>query len=317
MNYSYVAFGLPVLSDLELEAFMPAEHGDESLRPVRVSIGEVPAALENPPLESKPFTTFNEREFLYAVPGVARYYVRDGETVIIEPQSEDWRTILLFFYSNSMAAALFQRNIIPFHVSGVFVERGKVLLFAAPSRTGKSTTAVMLEQQGFPVFTDDTAVLTIENGKCYACASYPMMRLWKNTIEQQTVWDEQEKRALRSDIELNKYGFHFHNRFTTDRVEVAGVVCLEEQGTEIIIERIKPALFIQLFGNNIYRSQWLVGMKKQVLQFKTLSGIVNTIPAWKASRPKGVPSFLPFAEAIEKEIIADMLSSEFSGNEYE
>ncbi|WP_367914581.1 hypothetical protein [Leadbetterella sp. DM7] len=317
MNYSYMAFGLPVLSDLELVALMPVTHWDETLRPVRVHVGEVPGELENPPLEVKPFTVFNEREFLYSVPEVGRYYVRDGETVIIQPVSRDWNTVLLFFYSNAMAAVLFQRDIIPFHVSGVFIEPGRVLLFAAPSRTGKSTTAVMLEQKGYPVFTDDTAVLTLENGKCYACASYPMMRLWESTIEQQTVWNEQEKRRLRSDIELNKYGFHFHNRFTVERVEVAGVVFLEEQGTEVVIDRIRPTLFMQLFGNNIYRPQWLLGMKKQVLQFKTLSGIVNTLPAWKASRPKGVATFRPFADAIESGIITGMLHSEFSGNAYE
>ncbi len=310
MNYYYSAFGLPVLAELELTALMPATHRDESITPVRVSMGEVPGKLENPPLESKPFSVFNEHEFLYSVPEVARYYVRKGETVIIQPLCDDWDTILLFFYSNCMAAVLFQRDIIPFHVSGVFIAPGKVLLFAAPSRTGKSTTAVMLEEKGYAVFTDDTAVLTIENGKCYARASYPVMRLWKSTVDQQTVWSDAEKRVLRNDIELNKYGFHFHNRFEPEQVEVAGVVFLEEQGTEIVIDKVRPALCMQLLGTNIYRGHWVAGMKKQALQFRTLAGIVNILPAWKACRPKGVPTFQQMADTLEKEVIAGLSVSE-------
>ncbi|MCU0482224.1 MAG: type III pantothenate kinase, partial [Anaerolineae bacterium] len=62
----------------------------------------------------------------------------------------------------------------------------------------------------------------------------------------------------------------------------------------------KPSIAIQQLGNNIYRKQWLNGMKKQVLQFKQLTGIVNAIPTWQAYRPKGQATFERFAEMIER-----------------
>src|SRR5690606_23086279 len=126
--------------------------------------------------------------------------ITNGNTVVIEPLSENVHEVLLYFYSNCLAVILMQRNRLPFHVSGVFVTPGKVLLFAAPSRTGKSTTAIMLQEQGYAPFTDDTAVLTVENGICYAQASYPMMRFWENTIKEQRVFAEADKRPIRDEI---------------------------------------------------------------------------------------------------------------------
>lgn len=302
MIYKYLAYGIPVISSIKLTALI---ENTEILttQAITVSEGKVPKNLEKTPLETKPFSVYNETELLYTVPEVARFYVRDGRKIIIERTNGDWSEVLLFFYSNCFIAALFQRNLIPFHVSGVFVDKGKVLLFAAPSRTGKSTTSVMLQQRGYAPFTDDTAILTVENGKCYTQASYPMIRLWQNTIKEQKVFHETEKFGLRSDLELDKYGFMFHEQFVSDKVEVAGIIFLDAEGHEMKIEKLKPSIAIQQLGNNIYHNQWLNGMKKQILQFKQLTSIVNTIPTWQASRPKGQATFESFAGMIEDQII--------------
>lgn len=302
MTYKYFAYGIPIDSTIELSAFIPQSEVLEIV-PIKVSVGVVPEQLKNAPLEIKPFSIFNEHEFLYAMPDIAHYYVYKGEEIIIEPKCDSWEDILLYFYSNCMAAALFQRNLIPFHVSGIFINEHKVLLFAAPSRTGKSTTSVMLQQKGYSPFTDDTTLLRVENGKCFAYASYPMMRLWQNTIDEQTILNESEKHLLRTDAEIDKYGFLFHERFIKDEVQVAGIVFLATEGTQINIEKISPYAAIESLSKNIYRKQWVSGMKKQVLQFKHLTSITNTLPTWKATRPKGQPTFQTFTDAIEKEVI--------------
>jgi hypothetical protein len=309
MAYKYLAYSIPIISSIKLPALI---ENTEILatQTITVSEGKVPESLEKPPLESRPFSIYNETEFLYNVPEVARFYVHDGKEIIIERTNGDWSEVLLFFYSICLAAALFQRNLIPFHVSGVFVDENKVLLFAAPSRTGKSTTSVMLQQRGYAPFTDDTAILTVENGKCYAQASYPMIRLWQNTIKAQQVLHETEKFELRSDLDLDKYGFMFHEQFVSDKVEVVGIVFLDAEGEEMKTEKLKPSVAIQQLGNNIYRKQWLNGMKKQIIQFKQLTSIVNAMPSWKAHRPKGQATFESFAEMIENQIINPINESE-------
>lgn len=311
MTYKYLAYGIPIISNVELPAFI--ESSDEiNMKPIYVSQGKAPEALQNPALEKKPFSIFNENELLYTVPNVARYYVRNGEEIIIESLEGNWSEILLFFYSNCMAAVLFQRDLIPFHVSGVFIRENKVLLFAAPSRTGKSTTSVMLQQKGYAPFTDDTAILCVEDGKCFAQASYPMIRLWQNSITQQTVLEENFKQSIRTDIEIDKYEFTFHQQFVTGQVEVVGIVFLDAKGVEIKIEQLKAKPAIEYLGNNTYRKQWLNGMKKQVLLFKQLTSIINTIPTWIAYRPKTQATFESFADAIEQQIIESINNNEFA-----
>jgi len=311
MTNKYLAYGIPIISSVELPAFV--EYSDEIItKPIYISQGKVPNTLQNPALEEKPFSSFNENELLYTLPNVARYYVRNGEQIIIESLEGDWSEILLFFYSNCMAAALFQRDLIPFHVSGVFVNENKVLLFAAPSRTGKSTTSVMLQQKGYAPFTDDTAVLYVVDGKCFAQASYPMIRLWQNSITQQTVLAENKKQSIITNIEIDKYGFVFHQQFVTEKVEVAGIVFLEEEGNEIQIQKNKLNLAIEHLGNNIYRKQWINGMKKHILQFKQLTSIMNAVPTWHATRPKAQATFESFADAIEQQIIEQINNYELA-----
>ena len=313
MPYQYQAYGIPIVSDIELPALCFSDE-NSTAKPINVERGIVPDLLQSVSLEEKPFTTLNVHEFRYEMPNMAKYYVANGEQVIIEPLCENWEEILLYFYANCMAAILFQRGLIPFHVSGVFVDEQSVLLFAAPSRTGKSTTALMLQQRGYAPFTDDTAVLTVEEGVCYAQASYPMMRLWQNTIEQQTLLAEVDKMPVWADAEIDKYGFHFHEQFVSQKVRVAGIVFLEEARTEITIETLKPIQTIQLLGNNIYRGHWLNGMKKGRIQFELLTKICHNLKSYKATRPQGTATFDTFAETIEKHIINQLIKMTYEIN---
>lgn len=303
MKYTYQAYGIAISSEIELKALFPTNNITENA--VNVSVGNVPNALKNTPLQEKPFTTFNENEFIYRLPNIANYYVTDGNNIIIEPLCEDWNEVLLYFYANCLAAILYQRNLIPFHVSGIFVEENatrKVLLFAAPSRTGKSTTAVMMQQRGYAPFCDDTALLSVENGKCFAQASYPMIRLWQNSIDQQNVLNETGMHSIMGE-NIDKFAFYFHEQFSTEKVEIAGIVFLEEAGDAITIKNITPANTMQLLGNNIYRGEWISHMKKGKLQFEMLQKLAKIMPAHKAIRPKGVNSFEAFAEVIDAEIM--------------
>ncbi|PLK43454.1 hypothetical protein [Emticicia sp. TH156] len=303
MTINYIAYGLPIVSEIDLPGFVPLSDTNNPHKPLVVKIGKVPVKLKNEPTVKKPFSTFNETEYLLTMPDLARYYVHDGEEIIIEPECNLQNDILLYFYSNCLAAALYQRNLIPFHVSGVFIDAARVVLFAAPSRIGKSTTSLMLQQKGYAPFTDDTAILNIENGKCFAYASYPVMRLWENTLKHQHILNESEKQLIRSEVSIDKFAFSFHDRFVTEKVEVAGIVNMNIEGNDIKIKRLVLADAIEALSNNIYRKQWVNGMKKELVKFRHLTGVTKVLPSWNALRPKNKPTFSTFADAIESEIL--------------
>jgi hypothetical protein len=296
--YYYQVFGLKCASDIELPAFMSCTPGDTDFL-VR-GVQEVPD-FESPPKFIKPLSSFNEREFRYHIEDVATYFVQDGSTIFICPQCEDWSSILLFFYSNAIAAMLYQRGLIPFHVSGV-VDRDGVWLLSAPSRTGKSTTALKLQDRGYRVFTDDTALLFVENGACMAVPSYPMIRAWRGTLESQQSYSKESAFQIRA--EVDKFGIHFHDHFQDAPQKVKGIIYLKEEGDEIGIKPLKPSEGMQHLGNNIYRRQLVIGMNLQQAQFKLLTAVAKTVPFWMAFRPKSKQTFSEFSEAIDHQIFS-------------
>jgi hypothetical protein len=298
--FNYLAFGLPIISSIELPALNVSSSQDLQ-SPVKVSVGATPITLRRPPLEDEQECVYNDTEFIYQIEGIARYYVTDGNRITIEPFCSNWDEILLYVYSNCLAAILFQRNIVPFHVSGVFIDPNRVLLFAAPSGTGKSTTALKLQELGYAPFTDDTAVLSIENNICYAQASYPMIRIWQNTFEQQSLFVDAQKKQLYA--EFDKFGFHFHERFDGKKVEVAAIVFLDKNGDEMSVNTASDMESFMGLGANVYRAHWLIGMKKGQLLFKKLKEINQVLPAFTAQRPGTKNSIESFPSFIEKHLI--------------
>lgn len=300
MHYYYKVFGLDCSSEVQFPAFLsipkPA-HVDFHVRWVEEALPD----FEFPPHVVKPFSSYNEREFKYCFPDIADYYIKDGQEIWIRRLSSDQDSILLFFYSNALAALLMQRDLIPFHVSGVLDPEGKAWLFSAPSRTGKSTTALMLEEWGYRVFIDDTCLLSIREGVVHAIPSYPMIRAWKPTLDQQ---QDKHPDAFQIRAEVEKYGIYFHENFVSEPTPVKGIVFLEMEGNEIKVQTQSATLGMVALGNNIYRRQWVRGMNKQSLEFQTVTHIAQRVPFFKAIRPTSKPSYREFAEAIHTQILA-------------
>ncbi|WP_341228122.1 hypothetical protein [uncultured Arcticibacterium sp.] len=300
MNF-YLAYGIIIRSEISLNSLLKYD-GEESEDFISVRLGKVPDSLLKPASVEKPFTIFNERELLYHLPDRLKMYVANGNEVIIEPLNQNIEEVLLYFYSNGLAAALYQRNLIPFHVSGVCLNESEVVLVAAPSRTGKSTMAVKLQERGFPIFTDDTAVLIVENSQIFARASYPMTRLWEDSIEEQHIFKDGEKIQVYCQAESDKYGFHFHDNFASGKYKVKGLVFLEISGIGVELEPLSKSRTVKLLGQNIYRGQWVDGMKMGDEQFRLLLNIANAVPSFLASRPAGEKSFDGFTDLIVNEV---------------
>jgi hypothetical protein len=207
----------------------------------------------------------------------------------------------LYFKSNCMAAILFQKNLLPFHVSGVIDPDGGVWLFSATTGTGKSTTALKLQERGFRLFTDDTALIYVQNGVCYSKASYPMLKAWQETLDKQSKYLRSESFQLHSSIK--KYGILFHQEFTKHPIRVKGIIFLEKDGESIQIHPITAVQGLGKLLENIYRGEWVSVLKKHQLQFETVTEIAKTLPFWTAKRPVDQDSFESFAAAIEEFII--------------
>lgn len=304
MIYYYQAYKIPIKSTVKLSHLISLEGVFEE-QYLSVEIGEMPKVFNTPMEVQNDFShlsaKYNPNEYYLEIKGVAKYYTLNGNKVIIEPNSDNMDEILTYFYSNCLAAVLFQRNILPFHVSGVFIDERRVALFAAPSKTGKSTIATKLRELGYRIFTDDTAILTVRDQKCYALASYPVTRLWQSSIVNQMHFEEEGKFKLL--IHEDKFGFNFTEDFSSEAFEVSAVIFLDIECDNITIQPVNPLLGMQLLYLNIYRKNWVEGMRKQSLVFRQLTSLIDKVQLYRATRPKDIPTFDSFAEQISKEIL--------------
>lgn len=304
MFYYYQAYKIPIKSTVKLSHLISLD-GVLEEQFVSVEIGEIPKEFNAPMEVQNDFShlsaKYNSNEYHLEIIGVAKYYTLNGIKVIIEPNSDNMDEILTYFYSNCLAAVLFQRNILPFHVSGVFIDERRVALFAAPSKTGKSTIATKLRELGYRIFTDDTAILKIRDQKCYAVASYPITRLWESSIDNQVYFEEEKKIQLI--IHENKFGFNFSEDFSLDAVEVSAIVFLDIEGDDIIIKPLDSLQGVQFLYQNIYRKNWITGMKKQALAFQQITSISDKVKLYRAIRPKDIPTFDLFARRISSELL--------------
>ncbi|MHA8061882.1 hypothetical protein PQG22_11500 [Aquirufa beregesia] len=302
--FKYLAFGMQIHSGFEISGLYPST-SLESGNTVHVELGKVPESLINEVLEVKPFSTYNENEFIFNIPETAKYYITNGTKVVIEPLTDNFEEVLFYFYTGVLATVLFQKNILPLHVSGIKLKNNTVMLFAGHQRAGKSSTSIMLQNMGYLPFTDDTAVLDVENGICYAHASYPIIRAMEKTLERQQVYSEDKIKPVIG--EGFKYGINFHEKFTEQKLPVSGIVFISEEGDEVTVSAMKAAEAIKLLKFNIYRKQWVSGMKKEMLQFKTISSIAQSqVHFFSAKRPWEADSFETFAQAIEEQIISQI-----------
>ena len=93
------------------------------------------------------------------------------------------------------------------------------------------------------------------------------------------------------------------NNFDALPMEVAAIVFLDKLTEKFEIEKLTALKSILLLGNNIYRKQWVKGMKVHQNQFQILTSVVNKVPGHIAYRPDRVNTFESFADLIDKTIL--------------
>lgn len=259
-HFYYQIYGIPIVSEIEIPALIQSQTEEPALPPVYVNLGNVPSALNNPEQGNTAHSVFNENECIIRVPDIGSYYITDGNQIIVAPADINHSEVIMPVYTSCISIALLQRNLFIMRVSGCFVSENEVLLLVAKSGTGKSSTAAMLKQKVFRTFTDDTALLSIENGRCYARASYPETRMWKDTTHTQQVYNLAGGKQVWHKSE--KFAFSFADSFTTEKVVVKGIVFLEAVGDELKITRLKALESWQLLNANMYVFRFVEGMKK-------------------------------------------------------
>jgi hypothetical protein len=176
--YSYRAFSLNIVSQIAVTGF---EKTTVETPDVYISEGNVPEAIQNAVNKGVLFQS-SKNEFLLTVDRVARYYVCNGNEIVIHrigeaPLSE----VSAFLVGTAFGALFHQRRMLPLHACTVLYEN-KCFLFAGMSGAGKSTLAAALIRNGGTLIADDISVIDFSGEKPAVCPAFPVIKIWEDSL---------------------------------------------------------------------------------------------------------------------------------------
>ncbi len=282
--YKYWGFGVNIASDIEFPELLK---NNFKTADVAFVVGKVPTEIEGETVSAKQFSyQINDRELLFSVHDVAKYYAAEGNQVVIEPSKpeDDSREVRLYVLATVMASILLQRNRLPLHASAI-KKNGGLVLITGDSRAGKSTSLAGLLKKGYTVFSDDVIVLQKEEAQVLAKASYPMVKLWNDTLTKMN-HPMFEDRSFRIQKDIDKYGLFFHDRFDKKSYPVKKVFVLKvgnslELTSQILTgKKAFDALIMQ-----IYRPMLIQNNAQRLLCFTLVTDIIKNGSIIEICRP--------------------------------
>jgi len=285
-NYNYWGFGLHISSEIEFPELLLAEFDQAD---VTIILGKMPVPIESTTTHRKQiFHQLNETELAFEVKNIARYYAANGNSIIIEPDvnSNEMRSVRLFVLATVMAAILLQRGLLPFHASAV-IRNDRLLLITGDSGAGKSTLTAGLIKKGYTIFSDDVVVLQKNSsGDVLATASYPMIKLWDDTLNklQHEMFND---RSFLIRPGMDKYGIFFHNNFNKSSYPIDKVIVLKKgKGTDLQISELSGAKAFMAVNEHVYRAKLLKGDNLKQIRFGVITGLLKASHVYEITRPE-------------------------------
>lgn len=279
----YTVFGLNIDSEVLLPELVTV---DGSNAPdVHIVYGDTPGELVGAHVRHDRRQVAPDR-FLLNVAGVGRYFVQNGNYVVVEPDSSaEESEVRLFLLGSVMGALLLQRGITPIHGSAVVMNERAVII-AGCSGVGKSTLLGALLNCGATYLTDDLAAVTIDKaGAPWVQSGYPQQKLWRDSAMKMGI---DVSTCVRVQPDEEKY-------FVPTKVGF----CLEPKRLvalcELRAEECREAIMTQLAGpdklsvmlRNTFRKRLVAGMGLQPAHFRKSTAVVEQIYVSNLVRPIG------------------------------
>ncbi len=279
-NYLYHIFGLNIESAIPF-LDMPQTEGNPD---VSIQYGKVPDAIIDAKIKGVRYQA-GPGEFLLRVDNVGKYYVTNGNDILIEREigAAD-EEVLLFLMGSAMGALLHQRNILPLHGSAIEVD-GRGIIFTGHSSIGKSTLAGAFRKKGYNLLSDDVCAVTAKNsGDSHIIPGFPRLKLWADALKKLEE-DREGLNRVRLDQDFEKYFVPFDNA-GNGHVPVRSVFVLETTNTDQFeVVQLQRGDKIDPIINNTYRPRFLEGLGGKKEHFKQCAAVAAKAAVIRITRP--------------------------------
>lgn len=234
----------------------------------------------------------------FDIAGVARYLVRDGCEIVVDPApGASLRDIRLYLLGSAFGILCHQRGLMPLHANAIVVQ-GEAVAFAGVTGAGKSTLAAYFQSCGHQLLCDDVCVVSFdESGRPLAWPGPPRLKLWRDAL---AAFGHDGERLERVVERRDKFHLPFsrsigHAPFPLRRLYVLRT---NETQAESSFSRLRGASAIEAIAAQTYRSRFLGRMGLQMRHLRQSAALAKHSEIYVASRPWGFGVFAREAERI-------------------
>ena len=235
----------------------------------------------------------DKNDFMMRIQGVASYRAFNGNSICIFPEEEANRSdVNVYVSSNAMAAILFQRNALPLHAGGIFIN-DELVLVMGDSGAGKSSLLFHAMQKGYRMFSDD--VVVVSDTTTYPLevhASYPQMKLWKHQLNE---LNHLAVFPVRKGVD--KYPFYFHRCFESDPIVPKRIFILKtvDNLSGVQIQKLSGGESFVELNSFIYRKEYFNAHDPTGI-FNSISQLANQSNIYLIKRPTDIDTASQVAE---------------------
>lgn len=294
-EYRYRVHGWEITSEIP---FIELRTQRGSAPDITICYGKVPEILENAKARGVGFQ-IKPGYYILNVPKVGRFMAVAGKEVTVEVfpgvTEDDLRVYLL---GSIMGALAHQRGILSLHASSIKF-KGKAILFAGDSGTGKSTLATAFYLKDCQVISEDMSAISFDSVEgALIEPGVARIKLWSDVLKE--IPDEY-KSNLHVKKGMEKYFLTIKDKVIPQPTQIQYIFILNYTNSkEVIVEQILGKEKFYELQSNVFRSQLIKGLGATKRNFRQLSELQAKVIMYRVHRPMIACKKLALADTLLK-----------------
>lgn len=292
--FGYQVYGLHIASQLELPELLPSSLRAD--RDVDILTHALPVSLKQA-IQRGSWIQLSETRCQMTIPRIARYRMDGGRRIVVDRRVDtslgcDPGDVRLYLLGTAFGTLLHQRQWLPLHVSALATPSG-AWAFTGASGAGKSTLAAWLHHdRGWPLISDDVAVVKPEETRPWLYPGPPRLKLWKDALAMLGIGTQGLVRDL---SRADKYHLIQHRGFQAVPLPLTGLVVLEraEPGEHAVLEKLHGVAAFQAVMASLYRPELARAFQVPQSLMRHVADLAQRVQIYRFRRPLSLHDMTP------------------------
>jgi hypothetical protein len=292
----YCGFGLDFQSAIPLPEMREGQYSAGKAVTIRIADAPRPEGVG----EVVPGVVVGPNDFWIDVPDVARFHVKGGTDILVQPADDATMNVIRsFLLGSAMGALLHQRGLLPLHASAVEMG-GSAVIFSGTSGAGKSTMALHLVKRGHRLLCDDICAVDFSTGTPRLWPGLVNLKLWRTSLDSVGADPSALQQVLPT---IDKYKLPVGEAADYRSIPVARFFLLEQHvGAAPSITAMAGAEAVAAFVSHTFRGQLVAPMEQSRRHFEQCVALRAAIAPSRLTRPWSLSRIADSCAAIEAEL---------------